>query len=281
MTVVQALFGKPKAIVAMVHFPPLPGQPLYDDGGGVRAILGRVAHDLDALVHSGVDGVMFCNEGDRPYRTRVGPEVPAVMGAVIGRLSENLPIPFGVDVLWDPLAAIALAHGTGARFVREVFTGVYAADFGLWTTDPGEVLRYRRLIGAGEVKVFSNITAEFAAPVAGRDVATTARSVVFSSLVDALCVSGPITGVGVDQDRLAAVKAAVPDTAVFANTGVTPATIGGILGVADGCIVGTALKRDGVTWNEVDRARVAALLTAAEDSGQWRRTARRPDRGTR
>jgi uncharacterized protein len=269
MGMMQEVFGKPKAIIAMVHFPPLPGQPLYDDRGGMGAIYDRVSHDLSILIECGVDAVMFCNEGDRPYRTRVGPEVPAVVGTVIGRLMRDLTIPFGVDVLWDPMAAVALAHATGARFVREVFTGVYAADFGMWNTEPADVLRYRRLIGGSDIKLLCNITAEFASPLAGRDIGTTARSVVFSSLMDALCVSGPITGTGVEVDRLAAVKTAVPDVPVLANTGVRAATVGEILAVADGCVVGTALKRDGVTWNEVDRHRVSELLIAAEASGHW------------
>lgn len=269
MALMQELFGRQKAIIAMVHFPPLPGQPLYDDRLGVRGIFDRVEHDLAVLVECGVDAVLFCNEGDRPYRTRVGPEVPAVMGTVIGRLTRELKIPFGVDVLWDPAAAVALAQATGAAFVREVLTGVYAGDFGLWDTDPGAVLRYRRLLGAGGVRLFANITAEFAAPLAPRDVVATARSVVFSSLVDALCISGPITGAQVDPDALAAVKAAVADVPVLANTGVNAGTVGETLRVSDGCIVGTALKRDGVTWNEVDPERVRALVAAARRSGLW------------
>lgn len=269
MSLTQELFGKPKAIIGMVHFPPLPGQPLYDSSSGLQGIVDRVAHDLEILVDCGFDAVLFCNEGDRPYRTQVGPEAPATMASVISQVARHLDIPFGVDILWDPKAAIALAKATGARFVREVFTGVYASDFGLWNTDPAATLSYRRQIDADDVKLFYNITAEFATPLASRDLATTARSTVFSSLADALCVSGPITGVGADSAHLVAAKEAVPDTPVFANTGVKPSTVGEILKSVDGCIVGTALKRNGITWEEVDRERALALLTAAAESGQW------------
>jgi hypothetical protein len=269
MGLTQELFGKPKAIIGMVHFPPLPGQPLYDSTSGLQGIVDRVAHDLEILVECGFDAVLFCNEGDRPYRTQVGPEAPATMAAVISQVAHYLDIPFGVDILWDPIAAIALAKATGARFVREVFSGVYAADFGLWNTDPAATLSYRRQIDASDVKLFYNITAEFATPLASRDLATTARSTVFSSLADAICVSGPITGVGADSAHLLAAKEALPDTPVFANTGVKPSTVGTILNSVDGCIVGTALKRNGVTWEEVDRERALALLSAAAESGHW------------
>jgi membrane complex biogenesis BtpA family protein len=270
VTVFDDLFGKPKAIIAMAHFPPMPGQPLHDSRGGVQALLDAVGRDIEVLAHSGVDAVMFCNEGDRPYRTKVGPEVPAVMASVITELRGSLPIPFGVDILWDPKAAIALAHAVGASFVREVFTGTYAGDFGIWDTDPAESLSYRRQLGAGNVKLFFNVTAEFAAPVAAREIGLTARSAVFSSLADAVCVSGVVTGTGVLVSELRAAKDAVGDkTAVIANTGVRPETVAEMLRLVDGCIVGTSLKRDGDTWNEVDPHRVEALVTAAAQSGLW------------
>jgi predicted TIM-barrel enzyme len=120
------------------------------------------------------------------------------------------------------------------------------------------------------VKLFYNVTAEFAAPVAPRDIGLTARSAVFSSLADAICVSGVVTGTGVAVDELRAAKDAVGDqAAVIANTGVRPETVGEMLSIADGCIVGTSLKRDGSTWNEVDGERVRRLVSAAADSGRW------------
>jgi membrane complex biogenesis BtpA family protein len=274
MTVIDELFGKPKAIIAMAHFPPMPGQPLYDAAGGVRKLYDAVAHDVEILAVSGVDAIMFCNEGDRPYRTTAGPEVPAVMASVITRLTDGLPVPFGVDILWDPKAAIGLAHAVGASFVREVFTGTYAGDFGIWNTDPAESLAYRRHIGAGGVKLFFNVTAEFAAPVAPRPIGLTARSAVFSSLADAVCVSGAVTGTGANVADLRAAKEAVgSQTAIIANTGVRPETVGELLTVVDACIVGTSLKRDASTWNEIDPRRVEALVTAASDGG-WIPTSR-------
>jgi uncharacterized protein len=266
----DTLFGKSKVIIGMAHFPPLPGQPLHKGREGVDDLVEFVARDVEILARSGVDAVMFCNEGDRPYRTHVSPEVPAVMAAAICEIKRDLDLPFGVDVLWDPIATLALARAVGATFVREVFSGAYAGDFGVWNTDPAQSLEYRRRIGAGDVKLFFNVTAEFAAPLAPRDIGLASRSAVFSSLADAICVSGAVTGTGVDVSDLAAAKEAVGDAApVFANTGVRPETVGEILSVADGCFVGTAFKRDGSTWNEIDSDRVAQLVAAAASGGEW------------
>lgn len=269
MNVLESLFGKPKAIIAMAHFPALPGQPLYDAAGGLATIVEAVRRDVEVLTASGVDGILFCNENDRPYRLRAGPEQVAAMTAVITELRGETDKPFGVDVLWDPVSAIAVAKATGARFVREVFTGTYAGDFGIWDTDPAEALALRHRIGADDLRLFFNITAEFAAPVAPRSIGITARGAVFSSLADAICVSGAITGTGVDVTTLREAKEAVGDTAVIANTGVRPDTIGELMAVADGVIVGTSLKYEGITWNPVDPHRVSALLDAAVAAGVW------------
>jgi membrane complex biogenesis BtpA family protein len=269
MNVLEELFGKPRAIIAMAHFPAMPGQPLYDAAGGPTAILDAVRRDVEVLNRSGVDGILFCNENDRPYRTLGNPATVAGMAATIAELRHEIEKPFGVDVLWDPVAALAVAKATGARFVREVFTGAYAGDFGVWNTDPAATLTFRRQIGAEEVRLFFNVTAEFAAPLAPRPIGHTAHAAVFSSLADAICVSGAVTGTAVDPSRLREAKEAVGETAVIANTGVRPETIGDLLGVVDGAIVGTALKYDGVTWNAVDPVRVQRLLDAAEASGAW------------
>jgi uncharacterized protein len=50
---------------------------------------------------------------------------------------------------------------------------------------------------------------------------------------------------------------------VLASTGVTVDTVQETLAAADGVIVGTHLKRDGVTWNPVEEARATAFVAAA------------------
>jgi predicted TIM-barrel enzyme len=100
VTVFDDLFGKPKAIIAMAHFPLMPGQPLHDAAGGVQAMLDAVGRDTEILAHSGVDAVMFCNEGDRPYRMKAGPEVTAVMASVITELKRDLPTT--QSGIWEP-----------------------------------------------------------------------------------------------------------------------------------------------------------------------------------
>lgn len=270
MNTIAAMFGKPKAIIAMAHLPALPGQPLYDAERGMGGIIDAVRKDLAVLEDSDVDGILFCNENDRPYRLHADAAQVAAMTVVIDQLRKQVTKPWGVDVLWDPSAAISIASVTGAWFIREVFTGTYAGDFGTWNTDPAAALALRRRLHADDLKLFFNITAEFAAAVAPRPIDVVARGAYFSSLADAICVSGVVTGDAVDIEQLRRAKAAVGNAAVIANTGVKAETIGSMLEVADGVIVGTYLKRDGVTWNPVDPLRVTTLVDAAIASGLWK-----------
>ena len=256
----KTVFGDKKPVIAMVHLGALPGSPLHDYEGGVEAIVEGARKDLKALQAAGFDAVMFGNENDRPYEFNVDTASTATMGYVIGRLRSEITVPFGVNVLWDPESSIALAAATGARFVREIFTGTYASDMGRWTPDAGKAMRYRDRLGRQDLALLYNVSAEFAYSLDQRPLSDRARSAVFSSIPDAILVSGAITGEAAKMVDLEAVKKALPTTPVLANTGVKHATVADVLKVADGCIVGSSLKVDGDTWKAVDADRAAEFM---------------------
>jgi membrane complex biogenesis BtpA family protein len=258
----ERLFGTRKPVIAMLHFPALPGRPRHDVSAGPAAMREAVARDLEAAQAAGVDGVLFCNEADLPYQLTVGPEIGAAMAAVIGELRPRITVPYGVNILWDPIASLALARATGAVFIREVLTGVYESDLGMIEPRIGEIAAYRQAIGAAEVALFDNIAPEFSSALGSRGIAERARGAAFLGM-DAVLISGPAAGMPFAMSDLQAAKEAVPDTPVLANTGVRPESIGDIFRVADGAIVGTSLKVDGVTWNPIDRSRAMRLMDAA------------------
>jgi membrane complex biogenesis BtpA family protein len=259
----RRVFGDRKPIIAMVHLGALPGSPLHDDKAGIDGLVEGARKDLAALQAAGFDAVMFGNENDRPYEFKVDTASTATMAFVIGRLRSEITLPFGVNVLWDPMSSMALAAATGASFVREIMTGTYASDMGPWTPDAGAAMRYRDRLGRKDLALLFNISAEFAYSLDRRSLADRARSAVFSSIPDAILVSGAITGEAAEMSDLEAVKKALPDTPVLANTGVKHATVADVLKVADGCIVGSSLKVDGHTWNAVDPDRAAEFMRIA------------------
>ena len=268
MSWLKEVFGRNKIAIGMVNCPPMPGTPLYDEKGGLAFITERVEYDLEALQEGGIDGVLFHNENDRPFVTGVGPEIVATMTRAITQVLPKVRVPFGVDVLADTTAALAIALATGARFVRD--------DQGCWITNAGELLRYRRKIGANHVKLLFNINTDV---VTGRELAYVAHTAPGYYQADAVSVSylatpnrevavpeaekvlagGHVPHAEVRLSDLAVVKkvAAIP---VFVNVGSRVDIVAKQLAIADGVIVGTDLKVDRITWNPVDPERVKAFM---------------------
>ena len=108
--------------------------------------------------------------------------------------------------------------------------------------------------------MFFNISAEFAHSLDQRSLEDRAKSVSFSSLPDAILVSGQITGESAKINDLESVKNVLPLIPILANTGVKLDNVRDILGIADGAIVGSSLKIDGNTWNEVDPERAKTFM---------------------
>jgi membrane complex biogenesis BtpA family protein len=257
-------FGVTKPVIGMLHLEALPGDPGYDERGGVSCIVERAKAELAALRDGGVDGVMVSNEFSLPYMTKTEPVTAITMARVIGELLPELTIPYGVNVLWDAHASIDLAVATGAQFVREIFTGVYASDFGLWDTSVGDIARHRVRVGGRGIKLVYNIVPESAGYLGNRTLESITKTTVFATLPDAICVSGATAGAPTDTRALTVVKDNAGDVPVFVNTGVRADNIGDQLAIADGAIVGTYFKEDGIFRNRAEQSRVRELMSAAK-----------------
>ncbi|WJV56259.1 BtpA/SgcQ family protein [Pectobacteriaceae bacterium C111] len=258
-------FGsKKKAVIAMAHLGALPGTPLYNADGGINRLIDDVLSDVEKLQEGGVDAIMFGNENDRPYVFNAALEGVAAMSAIVQAVKPVLKVPFGVNYLWDPKASVAIGATTGASFVREIFTGVFASDMGVWAPDCAAASRLRHNLGRDDMKLLFNINAEFAHSLDSRPIELRARSAVFSSMADAILVSGPITGEPADQSNLRKVCETVQDVPVFANTGTNIDNVSDILKMAAGVIIGTHFKVDGCTWNTVDGDRVKRFMDVVE-----------------
>ena len=260
MSWLKEVIGTEKAIIAMCHMQAMPGDPYYDKEKGMKMVVEKAKQDLEALQEGGVDAVMFSNEFSLPYLTKVRTETVAAMARIIGELQPYISVPYGVNCLWDPIASLDLAVAVEAKFVREIFTGVYASDFGLWNTNCGEVVRHQHAIGAENVKLLFNIVPEAAKYLADREIESIAKTTVFNCRPDALCVSGATAGSATDPEVLRRAKSAAGDTVVFANTGCRVDTIEKLLGIADGAVVGTTFKYDGKFENQTDVNRVREFM---------------------
>jgi len=257
-------------IVGMVHLPPLPGAPGFDgDRASIRRCVRRDAAALDA---GGVDAVIVENFGDAPFHPdRVPRHVVASMTDLTGLVRREVDCPVGVNVLRnDAATAVGVAAATGAEFVRvNVHTGARVTDQGVIEGHAHETLRLRDRLDT-DVSILADTGVKHSAPLGGTaDGERTVTGDDVDDLVDrgradGVIVSGPRTGEAVDTDRLEAVadRCAERDVPLYVGSGVTADTVGDLLSVADGVIVGTALKRGGETTAPVEEARVRALVGA-------------------
>lgn len=258
------LFRVGKPVIGMVHLLPLPGSPRY--GGDVGPVVERAVRDALALERGGADGVLVENFGDLPYpKSRVGPETVSAMAVAVREVVRAISIPVGVNVLRnDAVAALAVAHATGGKFVRvNVLTDTVVTDQGVIEPVAGELLRCRRALGAGDVRIFADVHTKHGALLVPRPIEESAADAVERGLADAIVVTGPRTGLEPPLEDLVRVKRAVAKP-VLVGSGLNPGNAERLLSHADGAIVGTYFKRGGVVANEVDERRVGALVEILE-----------------
>jgi membrane complex biogenesis BtpA family protein len=259
---VASLFGAPRVLIGVIHLDALPGTPAA--AKGVEAIAEKAVGEARIYATAGFQGLMIENMHDRPYlKGAVGPEVVAAM-AVAGReVRRAVPLPLGVQVLAGAnREALAVAHACGASFVRgEGFVFAHVADEGLIESSAGDVLRYRRAIGAEGVRVFADIKKKHAAHAitADVDLEETAHAAEFF-LADAVIVTGPATGRPADPEEVRRVSA-VAGVPTLVGSGVSAENIRDYA-AADAFIVGSSLKEGGLWSNPLDPARAQALVRA-------------------
>ncbi len=221
--------------------------------------------DARALAEGGADALLVENHGDMPFApVRVDAATVAAMAVAVRAVRGAVPLPIGVNVLKsDAVSALAVAAATGAAFIRvNVHVGAVVADQGLLQSTSYESLRYRRLLGL-DIKILADVQAKHAVPLAPVPIEMEARDAVSRGLADGLVVTGIATGEPAAMADLKTVRGAAPHVPLLVGSGATADNAAELLSVADGVIVGTSVKRDGVLANPVDAARVRRLVDAA------------------
>lgn len=260
---IHAIFGVKRALIGTIHAQALPGTPAsrYD----VATIAELAAAEARVYADAGFHGLILENTHDRPYlkSAAVGPEIIAAMAIVGAAIRRAVSLPLGVQVLAGAnRAAVAVAHACGASFVRaEGFVFAHVADEGIIESSAGDLLRYRRAIGAENVLVFADIKKKHSAHAitADVDIVETAKAAEFFS-VQGVVVSGPATGSPADANEVDAVSRVVSVPTII-GSGITPENIANYRG-ADAFIVGSSVKSGGVWSGELDPARTRAVVDA-------------------
>lgn len=259
-----------KLLLGMVHLPPLPGSPgagSSPPGETIEAALECARRDAAAILDGGMDGLIVENFGDTPFHPdRVPPITIAAMCRVTAKLADEFGDRglLGVNVLRnDAAAAIAIATAAGLDLIRvNVHCGAMVTDQGILEGRAHETLRERSRLSS-TVAILADVLVKHAAPLGERDPGDLARETAGRGMADGLIVTGSATGSTANIAILEQVRAAVRDRPILLGSGVRAATVGEYLALADGLIVGTALKEHDNVHAPVDAERVRRLVDAA------------------
>jgi membrane complex biogenesis BtpA family protein len=255
-------FGASRALVGMLHLGALPGTPSASHS--VETLIQESLAEARIYRDAGFTALAIENMHDRPYlKGGVGAEITAAMTAVAREVKRETGLPLGIQVLAGAnREALAIAHASGADYVRvEGFVYAHVADEGVIESCAGDLLRYRRAIGAERVLIFADIKKKHSAHAITSDVTLveTAKAAEFF-LADGVIVTGPATGEAASPDEVRDVAQAVR-APVLVGSGVTPANLARF-STAHGFIVGSSVKQGGVWNNPLNSDNVRALARA-------------------
>jgi membrane complex biogenesis BtpA family protein len=257
------LFGRDKPILGVVHLAPLPGAPRYD-GADVEAIYQRGLDDARAYLSGGCDAVIVENHGDIPFAKPddIGHETSAYMAVISDRIRREFGKPIGINVLANAaIPALAIASAAGAGFVRvNQWANAYVANEGFIEGEAARAMRYRARLNARGIRIFADAHVKHGAHavVADRPVEEQVKDLVFFD-ADVVIATGQRTGHAADLGYIRMIKEAA-GLPTLVGSGVTLENVNDILSIADGVIVASSLKYEGVWWNAVDPDRVKAFI---------------------
>lgn len=256
----REMFGVEKPIIALLHLDALPGDPGFY--GDMNTVLEHARQDLIALQNGGVDGILFANEFSLPYQPVTDIATVSAMAYIIGNLKDVVKIPFGVNVVKNPIATIDLAAATNAMFARSCFSGAYMGEYGIYYSSSGEAIRHRKALGIENMKLLFKVNPEADTYLVQRDIQVVVKSIMFGDFADGLCVSGAAAGAEPDDSILAEVYevAKAKDVPVFCNTGCNHKNVKDKLKYSDAVCVGSAFKKDGIFNERVDESSVREFM---------------------
>jgi membrane complex biogenesis BtpA family protein len=251
-----------KPVIGMIHVPALPGTP--QNRLSIDEMCSLCVEEARVYNQNGIDAVMIENMNDLPYLNGgVGPEIMAAM-AVIGHLvkKEMKDREVGIQILAAAnKEALAVAKAASLDFIRvEGFVFAHIADEGFINSCAGELLRYRKVIDAAPIKIFTDIKKKHSSHsiTSDIDIAETAKAAEFF-LSDGIIVTGICTGSEPDLEEVKKVKK-ISQLPVIVGSGINPENINKFFPFADAFIVGTYLKRDGNWRNPADPQRIKRLM---------------------
>lgn len=256
-------------LVGMLHLPALPGAPRST--WPMARIEERLVAEAKLLAAAGFDAAVIENFGDVPFeRDAVEPVTVASMTRLACAVRREAPgLVLGVNVLRnDASAALAVALAAEASFIRvNVHVGATATDQGIIEGAAAATTRLRARLDA-KLAIWADVHVKHGRNLSHGSIEAEAEDAVERGLADALIVSGTGTGKTTSLDDVRRVKALGLErdsrpVRVYVGSGVATDTVRDVLAVADGVIVGSALKEAGRASNAIDPRRLEDFVARA------------------
>jgi len=253
-----------KKLIGMVHLEALPGSP--SARLPLEQIEERATAEAAILHEAGFDATIVENFGDVPFaKDDVASITVASMARIACSIRRTVPeLGLGINVLRnDARAALAVAFACEAQFVRiNVHVGATATDQGVIEGRAAETLRERMALRTG-VEIWADVHVKHGKSLAHEDIADEARDAAERGMADALIVSGAGTGQETSLDELARVSGLELKAPIYVGSGVSADSVADFLRIADGVIVGSALKSEGIATNALERDRAMRFVDVA------------------
>lgn len=254
------IFGRRKVVIGMIHVEALAGTPAY--AGNDQQIMEQALHEAKIYQAAGVDAIAIENMHDVPYlKRKVGPEITSMMTLIGYELKRQTALPCGIQILAGAnQAALAAAKAAGLDFIRaEGFVYGHLADEGLFESDAGTLLRYRKQIAAEHIAIFTDIKKKHSAHslTADVDLLETAQTAKYFRS-DGVIVTGSSTGEATSLQELESLQdLGLP---VIVGSGVTLENLAAYWSLSDALIVGSWFKKQGHWANALDADRVSRFM---------------------
>lgn len=257
----NTLFPNEKPIIACIHLLPLPGAPLY--GGNVSAIYEQAILEAEIFKQHGVHGLIVENFRDKPFfPDRVPAETIATLAGVARTLVKSTNLPIGINVLRnDAQAALAIATAVEASFIRvNVHGGAVVCEQGIIQGSSHLTLRLRQNLKSN-VLIFADVSVKHAVQLADRGLATDTKDLTQRGLVDAIIVSGELTGSETNPKDVEIVRNNT-HLPLIIGSGASPENLHRVIDRVNGFIVGSYFKKDGKADQLLDPNRIVKFTDA-------------------